>query len=179
MAASSGLAKAIGAPKTIPIGGVTYILAPLGIKDLGMVENELRGKMKSPVESVAPHLAGLDPKAQEMMLRIAYDDMRLPVQQVSREMLASFIDTLDGMKLCFWIMLRKNYPDMTKEQTDALWEKMGDDDLARQQAFARERDLVAGLEPDPNLYDGKKKPENQPPPEPQEAPTGIDSSVRA
>lgn len=62
-----GMGRATGAGVPLVVGDKTYIMDPMGVKDLGVAENHLRMMQKNPMDAAMPSIIGFRKKA--MVLR--------------------------------------------------------------------------------------------------------------
>jgi hypothetical protein len=173
-----GLGRAVGSPTTVSVLELdehgqliveredaqgkpiykrhVYILAPLVLTDFGLMEQHLLAQRLNPDSALKPLLDKLNSVQQEMLLNIAYKDLKKGYNKVTRRELAEWVDTTDGTIFTLWLGLRKNHPEMTLEKVSELYNLMG---IEEQEEVRRRRDLASGV-------DALGKPIGQTPPAP-------------
>jgi len=119
------------------IGGVIYHLLPLRAKDWGEAARHLSSLRRPALELVKSRLAGLAEGLQKHLLELAYREERHG-DLLSVELVERWFQTPEGRVFRFWLMLRRQQPEMTLDGAEELILKLGAEELA---ALARsERD---------------------------------------
>jgi hypothetical protein len=132
-----------GAPVTIEVDGETWEMGSMVLEDFGEVENELLAMRKSPLEAVREEIEKLkNPEHQEMLLKIAYADMKKGYKGVSPREISDYIDTPAGAAFTLWLCLKKKRPDVTREKAQEIFTALGNKAL---EEIKRKRDLAAGM----------------------------------
>jgi len=118
-----GLNQLTAAHHAVEIGGRTYRLAPLTLRDYGEIENRVASRRPDPVAVVRRSLDGLSPAQQEFLLGRAYDKA-VAARRATADEIDQWKRTPDGFCYLFWLMVRQEHPAMTLEQAAELVEQL-------------------------------------------------------
>jgi len=121
-----GLNQLTAADHTIAVGGRTYRMSPLTLKDYGEIENRILAKRPDPLAAAIEKLQGLGRKQQEFLLGRAYD-RAVSARYVTAEELDHWRRTREGFCYLFWLMLRKHQPEISLEEAGRLLEQLTED----------------------------------------------------
>ena len=114
-----GLHEMTAAESVWSIGGKEYRLAPLRLRDYGEMERRILAGRPDPLEVARSKLEGLAEPLQKHLLSAAYDDARRG-GRVSIGELSEWMDTVEGRVYQFWLAARRNHPEVTLDEADAL-----------------------------------------------------------
>lgn len=122
------MARAGGRPEGKIVGivyrGVRYDILGMDDADFREVEQFLMTKRKNPLVAIKDELAAAkdNPALQEMLVKLAYDDMRKhkTVDLISRDEVIDYLQTREGGVRSMWLCLRKQIPDLTLEKADEI-----------------------------------------------------------
>ena len=118
------LTELIAAEQVYTIGGVEYRMPQLGIADYSAVEEAIRAQRGDPIATAKKLIEGMkraDPERRRIM-EMAYDDATKR-QRVTAEELSTYLDTIPGMILTFWLRIRKHKPEITLDRASVLFEQ--------------------------------------------------------
>ncbi len=113
------LATVTAAESVVAIGGRSYRLAPLTVRDYGELEARLVSQRPDPVQRAADALSSFPPEQQETVLREALARADAD-SRVSADELHAYCRTRDGLSYVFWLMLRRSQPELTLEAAGRL-----------------------------------------------------------
>lgn len=117
-----GIREMAGSPVPALLDGQTYLLGPWTLQDSGVIEHlVLRGR-KKPHEALASLLPGLEERAQDKLLELAYRDELRGARATKEEML-EFLSSDFGETVRLWLMLRHNHPEISMERAAQLRER--------------------------------------------------------
>ncbi len=121
----------------------TYTLAPIDLDDLGFVEQHLLALRQHPEKILEKMLPSLKTAAQqEMCINIVFRRLERGYNKVSNADIAEYVDTPDGLVMTFWLMVRKNHPEVDSvEAAKKLFDKLSREEV---KDFTRRRDLASG-----------------------------------
>lgn len=111
------------APNEIRYNGKTYTIAPVHADELvRATEDHFRSRRLNPVDAILPELEKLKgfPEAQKHLVDLAYKDLRAGGKKYSREDLAAWLDTREGVSWLLWYQLHKNHPEVTVAQVETM-----------------------------------------------------------
>lgn len=124
---NDSVANAMGqGPVTvIEHGGKEYDLAPLLMKDMGIIEQEAKAQHRREVLSVIKEAGDLlDSKEKAQWLKTLAKDLSGGVSQDDVDQgLWTWMDEMSSPALITFVItlrLRKTYPDMTQEEADSI-----------------------------------------------------------
>ena len=137
-----GLGRASGAGKLITIQGKDYILSPLTIRHFGMVEQQILSNRPNPLKMVAEAAADLPEELAAEMMKQAYNDAKKS-NTVSANEVTEWLETFEGMCYAFFLMLKKEQPEMTHEEVYDLMSDMTPQEMAQLQ---EDQSQVSGLD---------------------------------
>jgi hypothetical protein len=138
-----GLHEMTAAESVWNIGGKEYRLAPLRLRDYGEMEQRILAGRPDPLAVVRPRLEGLPEPLQRHLLSAAYDDARRGGRVTVGE-LDEWMDTVEGRVYQFWLAIRRNHPEVTLEEADALLCQAGAEHEGIQRQLQESRGLPAG-----------------------------------
>jgi hypothetical protein len=131
------LGEMTAADVPLTIGGTTYRLSMLRAKDWAEAARYLNSQRTGAIEIVKARLAGLSELAQKHLLELAYREERdgdlLPLENLER-----WFATPVGSVYRFWLMLRRNHPEISLERAEELIELAGREASARKTIESRE-----------------------------------------
>ena len=139
---ANGLTRAVAAPTTVELDGKTYIMEPLTLKDMGTLESEYLKDKPNPIKAVAEMRELLDQEDYDKLLAQAYKDATAVNKATSQE-IADWMDSSQGVIFSVWLSLRKNHPELTREDAEKVINKMGQQELEK---LAEQRDVTSGLD---------------------------------
>jgi hypothetical protein len=113
------LATVTAAESVVAIGGRSYRLAPLTVRDYGELEARLVSQRPDPLEQAADALSKFPPEQQETVLREALARADA-ASRVSADALHAYCRTRDGLSYVLWLMLRRSQPELTLEAAGRL-----------------------------------------------------------
>lgn len=114
-----GLHELTAALASIEIDGQAYRLSPLRARDYGEIERRILSGRPKPLDVVLPRLAGLPEPQQRLLLELAYKDERAG-SRVSLDEMHEWLSTVEGRVYRFWLMLRREHPDVSLEKAEDL-----------------------------------------------------------
>lgn len=152
----NGVNRAAGSPTTVTLDGKTYIMEPLTLKDFGVIENEYLKRRPNPLKAVAEAKGVLSPEDYDKLLTQAYRDA-VNVAKASPQEISEWLDTREGVVFSIWLSLRKNHPELTKEQAEQAIQEMGEQQL---KGLAESRDVASGIDELGNSTGRNTGPEN-------------------
>lgn len=140
------LCRAIGAEALVTLAGQEYLLAPMTLGTIGLVENFLLLRRTLPTDTIRPMLVKASPAARRQLFAMARTEMRGDLRHriVTTEEFSQFIDSSEGIIFTAWACLRVNYPAefRTRRATEAVLESGTKDEIV---ALVRARDAISGL----------------------------------
>ena len=139
---SNGLNRAAGSPVSIEIGGQTYIMEPLTLRDFGTLEAEYLKNKPNPLKQVAEAKEFLNDEDFQVLLTQAYRDA-MEVNKATSEEIAQWLDTPAGISFSAWISMRKNHPELSREEVDDLLGTLNQQQLEH---IAEQRDVASGTD---------------------------------
>lgn len=139
---SNGLNRVAGSPVSIEIGDKTYIMEPLTLKDFGSLEAEYLSSKPNPLKQVAEAKPYLSEEDYEKLLTQAYKDATAVSKATSGE-IAEWLDTQAGISFSAWLCMRKNHPELSREDVDEIIGAMSQEEMAR---VAERRDVASGTD---------------------------------
>lgn len=104
------------------IGGRAYRLAPLRVRDFAEMERLVLASRPDPLAVVRAKLDGLPDHLQRHLLTAAWHEARR-AHRVSIDELAEWMNTLAGQVYAFWLSIRRNHPEITREEAEALYDQ--------------------------------------------------------
>ena len=138
-----GVARAAGSGVSIEFNGRTLILAPLSLKDFGLIENHLLSQQLNPLDLVKVVVKDLPPELAAGLLRDAYKDAK-QMNMISAAAVAEWIDTFDGMAYTMWVCLNKTYPnEFELADVVQIMQELTEDELERMKNL---RDQASGID---------------------------------
>src|SRR3990172_12260319 len=112
--------SASGVP--VAIGGQTYRIMPLRLKDWGEAARVMLGKKRRPSDVLRDCLKDLPDEAQRRLVELAYHDERqgelIPGYELER-----WFRQPDGAVFEFWLMIRQAHSEITLERAEQLYEQ--------------------------------------------------------
>lgn len=124
----------------ITLGGTTYTMRTPGHQAIQAFEAFVLEHRMSPLDIAKTKLDGLSPEQQRALLRDALAQESSMPTAISESDFATALDTREGAALMFWLMIRENHPDVSKEQVEGIIEQATDDEFQR---LLDERDKMA------------------------------------
>lgn len=118
-----GLNQLTAAGQAVEIGGRTYRLAALTLRDYGEIENRVVARRPDPVAVALRSLEGLSPRQQEFLLGRAYDRAASAGRATAAEV-DQWKQTPDGFCYLFWLMIRKHHGEITLERAAEMVERL-------------------------------------------------------
>ena len=118
-----GLNQLTAADHTVEIGGRTYRLGPLTLRDYGEIENRVVSQRPDPVAVALRSLEGLSPRQQEFLLGRAYD-RAVSTRRATAAEVDQWKRTPEGFCYLFWLMVRKGHPKITLKRAAELVEQL-------------------------------------------------------
>jgi hypothetical protein len=118
-----GLHELTAAAASIDIDGQTYRLSPLRARDYGEIERRMLIGRPKPLDVVLPRLTGLPEPQQRLLLELAYKDERAGARVPLGEM-HEWLSTVEGRVYRFWLMLRREHPEIPLERAEDLLLKL-------------------------------------------------------
>ena len=152
----NGVNRAAGSPTTVTLDGKTYMMEPLTLKDFGVIENEYLKRRPNPLKAVAAAKDVLSEDDYDKLLTQAYKDA-VNVAKATPQEISEWLDTRDGVVFSIWLSLRKNHPELTKEQAEEAIQEMGEQQLT---GLAESRDVASGIDELGNSTGRSPGPEN-------------------
>jgi len=120
------LGEILGISSPLVIDGREVQMKVLTIADIAVVEQAiLDGRKKSPLQAAGEMLAVLPNDAPERkdITERAFE-MQKEWEQVTLEDLTDFLSTFKGRSLATFLSLRQDNPDITREESDIVFQKM-------------------------------------------------------
>lgn len=127
-----GLGRASGAGKIITVKGKDYILSPLTIRHFGMVEQQILSTRPNPLKMVAEAAADLPEELAAVMMKQAYQDAKKSNTVTATEV-TEWLETFEGMCFAFFLMLKKEQPEITHEDVYDIMSDMTPEEMAKLQ----------------------------------------------
>lgn len=115
----------VAASRPVTIGGQTYLLSPLRIREFRELESYLR---TIPVQQVKPQLAGLPAEDRQFLLARAYDEGG--AIRIGTTAFDAAAQSFAGMTYMFYLSARIRHPDLTPERATELMETADFNELA-------------------------------------------------
>jgi hypothetical protein len=143
------LCRAIGAGIPVTLASRTYLLAPLTLGDLGVIEHHLLAQRLNPIESVlaATEQLAAHPDLQRELIERAALDLRRDktANKISPQRLMTWLDSMDGEVFTGWLGLRKEYPQRfdVLERVQKLFARAT---KTERREFRRRRDMATGVD---------------------------------
>lgn len=132
-----GLNQLTAADHTVDVGGRTYRLGPLTLRDYGEIENRVVSQRPDPVAVALRSLEGLSPRQQEFLLGRAYD-RAISTRRATAAEVDQWKQTPGGFCYLFWMMVRKHHKEITLARAAELVEQLAGE--VRQQLGRRMED---------------------------------------
>jgi hypothetical protein len=112
------------------VDGERWIVPPFDDADLDVVETFLKKQRRPALDamgSAAKEFESLPPAMKEGLLDRLYRDLRKSeaVDQISRQEVADWLDTFDGLAFSMFLQLRKRYPSITQEKARYIVRRVG------------------------------------------------------
>jgi hypothetical protein len=105
--------------------GTVYRLEGVQEEDFDEIELYLKQRRKSPLDAIKEELANLsdNPQLREALIDRAYRDLRkeAEVSKISMSEVRDYLDTREGAIHSIWIVLRRQKPDLTREEVTQLF----------------------------------------------------------
>lgn len=139
-----GLHELTAAPVTLEIGGRTFRLSPLRVRDYGEIERRILLDRPKPLDVVLPRLAGLSIEQQRHLLELAYRGERSG-ERISLEELQQWLATVEGRLYRFWLMLRREQPQLTLDDAEELLLQVSASDDGQRSQAERAIESSSGL----------------------------------
>jgi hypothetical protein len=158
----NSLGDAVGAGIPITIMGEDILLPPMGLAELGAVENELRSQRPNVLKLATEAAKSIDdPLERTAFMDRAWREAR-EVQQVDpREVIRYITDDINGITLTIWILLERVRPGQYSRRDVYDWlaaEAAKNTDAIKD--LVRKRDMASGLSvessPSPQAADHKR-----------------------
>lgn len=116
-----GVYEMAGSPTPVTIDGKTYLLGPLTAEDAGTIEQEILSERRKPADVLETLLPKLEPTQQRLLLEIAWtDEVRGP--RVKHRDVLDWLSTKRGEIFRVWLLLRRNHPEITRDEAGRLYE---------------------------------------------------------
>lgn len=113
-------AAVVGGKGSIVVGGKTFLIDPISDQITGTLHNYFRRTMKSPLASIADSLKGLPEDLQKFAIAEA---VKMQANGGAEGNGAFYRDAMlsnDGCGFLFWLLAKKNHPELTHEACTAL-----------------------------------------------------------
>jgi hypothetical protein len=123
-------------PVTVTVAGTTYPVAALGMPELSQLCTFAKDRRPSPLEAIKPHLDGLSPKTQRIMIDSALDRVNAPVIVGTPEFFGAVMQSTEGLQEAMWLSLKKGGADVTREACDEAAATLRPDQIVRVLAAA-------------------------------------------
>lgn len=105
--------------QTIVLGGKTYQMEFLRVKDWGVIETEVARRRPDPLDIVLAMSSKCNAKHVERLVDTAYRD-RFQASRATLEEVYDFLGTAAGMSWQVWLMARRENPDEIPEILTAI-----------------------------------------------------------
>lgn len=127
-----------GGAVPVTLGERTYLLSSPTLRDMDTVRNWILSRLPSPLAAVAADLKNIDPKYHDAVLKAAAA-VQPGGAALTAEAASKVLMTPDGCRFVFWLVARKNHPDL---KTDDLKDLITEDNAA---AVYRDVDDATGM----------------------------------
>ena len=114
MSELSGLAATA---TTVVVDGRSYVISPLGLRELAEFESWLE---MLPIEQVKKQFDGLQPEERRLLLEKAYEDSRPGKVSISSEAATGMMGSVRGFSYLLWLSLRKAHPGIAQDEAAGL-----------------------------------------------------------
>ncbi len=111
------------------LGGRTYYLLPPGRDGVRQMEEFILKHRRSPLDIAKAKLDGLTPDQQLALLRDALARESSMPTAITDADFAAALDTREGAAMMFWLMVRKNHPDVALSEIDAIVESATEEEF--------------------------------------------------
>jgi hypothetical protein len=137
----------------VELSGKEYFLLPPNKDDLDEIDKFVRQNRQSPLAIVKDNLDGLDKDQQKDLLRQALEmEASRPKGVIGQMEYAAALDSREGFALMFWLMARRNHPDLQHE--DVLPLIMDATQGEFEQLLAQRDGMVEGDDGEPEQSSG-------------------------
>lgn len=143
----NSLSDAVGAGVRITIKGEDLLLQPIGLADLGAVENELRAMRPNVLKMAAEAAESIkDPVMRESLMDRAWREAKLVIEVTPTEVFHFIQNDINGIAFSIWLMVQKARPGQFSKREVFEWlEELSKKDPAAVEDIVRRRDIASGL----------------------------------
>jgi hypothetical protein len=150
-----GVCRPLGCPATITFGGRLGLVRPLTLWKIGLCEQHILGRRRTPLDAARDVLEMLDPSADvaHKIVAKAHAEMRDPANKAERYVTSqhfqAWLDTPEGRWFTGWLCLRKSFPAFSTPEgsREEFWKA----DADWIDAFSAARDRASGTDVLSNL----------------------------
>jgi hypothetical protein len=139
--------------------GQRYELPGTNDEDFQEIERFLLENRVNPLLAIKDELAAVrdDPRLTEMLVDRAYRDMRKApnVDQISQSEVADYLNTRDGTVHALWLMIRRQHPEVTWEQTRTMFSEVSTAEAQKRLDDASAKTLARSA---PRSFSGTARP---------------------
>jgi len=115
----------------VTIGSREFELTPPDREGLLLFEEWLRNNRRSPLEVAKANLEGLTKEQQAALLSAALSQESKIAGAISTEEYGQALDTREGSAMMFWIMARRNHPELKREEVLDLVVQASEEEFAK------------------------------------------------
>ena len=133
VAPETELNKLLGIPTEYRVKGRLVRLHPTTLADHALIEREILSKRTlNPIKEAADACEGLekDDPERQMIYKMAFDMLR-EREVVSVEQFTEYCTSLPGLSYRVYLALRKDYPEITREESDEIFEELFNKRIAK------------------------------------------------
>ena len=123
------------------LGSKTYYMTPPDQDGMRQLENWILEHRQSPLDIAKTKLDGLTPEQQNALLAEALRMEATLPNSITEDEYAAMLDTREGAAMTFWLMLRKNHPEVQLEDVESIVEQATAEEFDR---MLQDRDKVIG-----------------------------------
>lgn len=113
------LAEVTAAEVTLELGDRTWRLSPLRVKDYAEIRRVIASGRTSPIELAMQHIESVPESLRGELLARAWEDEKSR-DHVSDVEAAQWLTSTEGVVYSFYLMLRRNHPQMTPQRAEEL-----------------------------------------------------------
>ena len=123
------LAELTAAESQLTIGGKSYTITPLSMRDYGKITQRITAERGDPVKTARELCEGLPPEDRKHILDRAFTEATR-ARHVTAEELEAWRWSIPGFCYCMWLMLLPRHPDLTEDDVQGLIEQLGEESMA-------------------------------------------------
>jgi len=138
-----GLSRAAGAPVDFKLGDQTYLMSPLEIEDIGLIENRIIKDRPNPLAVVGEARDSLPEEVFRELIQQAYQDAR-SANRATQQEFDEFLASHEGQIFALWLCLRHNHQELTLEFVQSEINKK-----SREEFAAMQKTMAVGMGTDP------------------------------